>query len=45
MNIIQIKKWWCGNNHYAKGGSFNMALYLRILEIKNTQTQLTFKSK
>ena len=27
--------WWKGKTQNSKGGSFNLELYLRILEIKN----------
>jgi hypothetical protein len=37
MNIMHIVRFWKNKSiPQDKGGSFNLELYLRILEIKNT---------
>jgi hypothetical protein len=34
FNVANYVKFWTGNHGEVKGGSFNVALYMRILSIK-----------
>lgn len=35
FNVVNYVKFWTGNSGEVKGGSFNVALYMRVLSIKS----------
>lgn len=35
ITLIDMQSWWCSSHGDEKGGSFNIELYLKYLEIKN----------
>lgn len=35
ITIIDMANWWCSSHGEEKGGSFNIELYLAILQAKN----------
>ena len=37
FNVVKYVRFWTGNHGEVKGGSFNVALYMRILSIRAQQ--------